>query len=54
MQQEGIVASGMSPVVVFRTERESAVSVRGLRKDLEGCYVTIPTPFADTPGMEVN
>ncbi len=44
----------MSPVVVFWTERESALSVRDLRKNLEGCYVTIPTPFADAPGMEVN
>ena len=25
-----------------------------LKKMLEGCYVTIPTPFHDTPGMELN
>jgi 4-hydroxy-tetrahydrodipicolinate synthase len=25
-----------------------------LKKSLEGCYVTIPTPFLDTPGLEVN
>ncbi len=25
-----------------------------LKKMLEGCYVTIPTPFHDTPGMEIN
>jgi 4-hydroxy-tetrahydrodipicolinate synthase len=25
-----------------------------LRRRLEGCYVTIPTPFADEPGLPVN
>jgi dihydrodipicolinate synthase/N-acetylneuraminate lyase len=25
-----------------------------MKKALEGCYVTIPTPFRDTPGMEVD
>ena len=25
-----------------------------LREKLEGCYVTIPTPFADEPGLPVN
>ncbi|PVB60441.1 dihydrodipicolinate synthase family protein [Labrenzia sp. 011] len=30
------------------------MGVEQLRKMLEGCYVTIPTPFQDTPKMEVN
>ncbi len=25
-----------------------------LKKRLEGCYVTIPTPFRDEPGLPVN
>jgi dihydrodipicolinate synthase/N-acetylneuraminate lyase len=25
-----------------------------LRTLLEGCYVTIPTPFSDTPGLPIN
>ena len=28
--------------------------VDDLKKMLEGCYVTIPTPFHDTPEMEIN
>jgi len=28
--------------------------VNHLKKMLEGCYVTIPTPFHDTPEMAVN
>lgn len=30
------------------------MSPQDLKKALEGCYVTIPTPFRDTPGMEVD
>jgi 4-hydroxy-tetrahydrodipicolinate synthase len=30
------------------------VSTDHLKKLLEGCYVTIPTPFADTEGMPIN
>ena len=25
-----------------------------LKSLLEGCYVTVPTPFADEPGLPVN
>ena len=25
-----------------------------LKKRLEGCYVTVPTPFSDEPGWPVN
>ena len=30
------------------------MDIEQLKADLAGCYVTIPTPFADTPDMPVN
>ncbi len=36
------------------TVEATNVSAETLKKALEGCYVTIPTPFRDTPDMEIN
>jgi 4-hydroxy-tetrahydrodipicolinate synthase len=30
------------------------LSIKSLRQLIEGCYVTVPTPFSDTPGFPVN
>lgn len=34
--------------------RNRNVSQQTLKQLLEGCYVTVPTPFADQPGLPVN
>lgn len=38
----------------FPLRMEKELTPNDLKLGLEGCYVTIPTPFCDTPGMEVN
>lgn len=35
-------------------ESGDAVDANSLKADLAGCYVTIPTPFADRPGFPIN
>ena len=30
------------------------MDIEQLKADLAGCYVTIPTPFADTPDLPIN
>ncbi|MFK7836205.1 MAG: dihydrodipicolinate synthase family protein [Sulfitobacter sp.] len=38
----------------MRLKKRSCNELDHLKKKLEGCYVTIPTPFHDTAEMEVN
>src|ERR1700744_3819932 len=35
-------------------ERETGVQTEILKKKLEGCYVTVPTPFRDVEGLPVD
>ncbi len=37
-----------------RLAKRQAVDPERLKADLEGCYVTLPTPFHDCPGFPVN
>jgi 4-hydroxy-tetrahydrodipicolinate synthase len=37
-----------------RNEEDFALNPELLKSRLEGCYVTIPTPFRDEPGLPVN
>jgi 4-hydroxy-tetrahydrodipicolinate synthase len=37
-----------------RAKEQERVDPQSLKSRLEGCYVTIPTPFADAPGLPVD